>query len=49
MTKFIPPGTIQRFKNDRKHQEIDLFDHSSERVLYDHLGDLYSIIMATER
>jgi ESCRT-I complex subunit VPS28 len=48
MPKFIPPGTIQRFQNDRNQQEIDLFESSSERALYDHLGDLYSIITATE-
>lgn len=48
MPKFIPPGTIQRFQNDRHQQEIDLFESSSERALYDHLGDLYSIITATE-
>lgn len=48
MPKSIPPGTIQRFQNDRNQQEIDLFESSSERALYDHLGDLYSIITATE-
>jgi ESCRT-I complex subunit VPS28 len=48
MRKFIPPGTIQRFLNDRNQHEMDLFESTSERALYDHLGDLYSIITATE-
>jgi|EP00979_Chaetoceros_neogracilis_P004713 ESCRT-I complex subunit VPS28 len=48
MPKFVPPGTIQRFKDDSEAVEIDLFDSGREREMYDNLGDLYSIIMATE-
>lgn len=48
MPKFIPPGTIQRFEDDHDAHEIELFDSGRERETYDNLGDLYSIIMATE-
>jgi ESCRT-I complex subunit VPS28 len=48
MSKFIPPGTTQRFQDDRQAHEIELFDSGREREMYDNLGDLYSIFMATE-
>jgi len=48
MPKFVPPGTMQRFEDDSEAIEIDLFDSGREREMYDNLGDLYSIIMATE-
>jgi len=48
MSKFIPPGTTQRFEEDRTKHPIELFDSGRERQTYDNLGDLYSIITATE-
>lgn len=39
---------MQRFEDDSEAIEIDLFDSGREREMYDNLGDLYSIIMATE-
>lgn len=48
MSKIPPPGTTQRFDSDRTQHEIELFDSARERQYYDNLGDLFSIIMATE-
>lgn len=48
MPKFIPPGTTQRFEDDPDSHPINLFESSREREDLDNLGDLYSIIMATE-
>ena len=48
MPKFVSPGTIQRFEDDSEAVEIELFESGREREMYDNLGDLYSIIMATE-
>ena len=48
MPKYVPPGTLQRFESDSRAHEIELFDSGRERETYDNLGDLYSIIMATE-
>lgn len=45
MSKNIPPGTLQAFEDD---DEIDLYDSSQERRLYDNFADLYAIIMTTE-
>ncbi len=48
MSKFIPAGTLQAFEDDENQHEIDLYDTSQERRLYDNFADLYAIIMTTE-
>lgn len=48
MPKFAPPGTLEQFEEDFDAHEIELFESGREREMYDNLGDLYSIIMATE-
>ena len=48
MSKFVPAGTLQAFEDDENEHEIDLYDSSQERRLYDNFADLYAIIMTTE-
>ena len=48
MSKFIPAGTLQAFEDDDDQNEIELYDSSQERRLYDNFADLYAIIMTTE-
>ena len=48
MSKFIPAGTLQAFEDDDYQNEIELYDSSQERHLYDNYADLYAIIMTTE-
>ena len=48
MSSFIPAGTLQPFEEDENQHEIELYDSSQERRLYDNFADLYAIIMTTE-
>ncbi len=45
MSKFIPAGTLQAFDDE---DEIELYESTQERRLYDNFADLYAIIMTTE-
>jgi hypothetical protein len=47
-SKFLPLGTVQAFEDDENQHEVELYDSSQERRLYDNFADLYAIIMTTE-
>mmetsp|Transcript_17750 Transcript_17750/g.25053 ORF Transcript_17750/g.25053 Transcript_17750/m.25053 type:complete len:225 (-) Transcript_17750:526-1200(-) len=48
MSRVGPQGVMENFNGQHSQQEIRLFESSKERVTYDNLADLYTIVLATE-